>query len=124
MFNGTNFIGSFGGYGTGNGKFYFSNFAACAPGWQVYVADESNNQVQQMTVTIGSATNATVVQWELTGANWTMQVEALPDRSHTIKRSDDLQNWDTVLTTNTPAGLFSFTEALTPGTPRKFYKAD
>jgi len=118
------FLGSFGGYGTGSGKFYFSNFAACAPGWQVYVADESNNQVQQMTVTVGSATNAAVVNCGLSGASWTMQVEALPDRNHIIKRSGDFQAWTTVLTTNTPAGRFSFADPIAPETTWMFYKVD
>jgi tripartite motif-containing protein 71 len=118
------FLGSFGGYGTGNGRFYFPNLAACSPGWQVYVADESNNQVQQMTVTIGSATNAAALSWGLAGASWTMQVEALPDRNHVIKRSSDLQTWTTVWTTNTPAGLFDFTDASASGAARLFYKAE
>ena len=124
VFNGTNFIGSFGGYGTGNGKFYFSNFAACAPGWQVYVADESNNQVQQMTVTIGSATNAVILSSGMSGTNWTVQVEALPDRNHFAKRSGDLLNWTTFTTINVPEGIFSVADPVAPGTPRMFYRVD
>ncbi len=124
VFNGTNFIGSFGGYGTGGGKFYFSNFAACAPGWQVYVADESNNQVQQMTVTIGSATNALVLQCGVSGTNWTMQVEALPDRNHAVKRSTDLLNWTAFTNVNTPSGIFTVTDPISPGTNRMFYRVE
>lgn len=124
VFNGTNFIGSFGGYGTGNGKFYFSNFAACAPGWQVYVADESNNQVQQMTVTIGSATNALVVGYGFSGTNWWLQAEALPDRNHTVMRSSDLLNWTPLTSVNGPAGLFTVTDSTPPGTPQMFYRVE
>ncbi len=63
------FLGQWGGYGDGNGGYYFPNGVAIAPGAQVYVADEGNNLVQQMTVTAPSGTNQAPTDVLLTPAS-------------------------------------------------------
>jgi tripartite motif-containing protein 71 len=118
------FLGTFGYWGSSNGHFYFSNGVACAPGWQVYVGDELNNQIQQMTVTIGSDTKANITYSGLAGGNWTMQVDALPDRSYTVKRSTNMADWVAVTNLNIPAGAFTVTDPVPAGTPRGFYRVE
>jgi sugar lactone lactonase YvrE len=64
------FIGRIGAsYGTGNGLFSFANCAAVAPGRQVYVADETDDLIQQMTVVIGTNSGPQVVTVALPGTN-------------------------------------------------------
>jgi hypothetical protein len=72
------FLGKWGSYGTGNDGYYFPNGVACAPGSQVYVADESNSLVQQMTVSTPSGTNQAPTDLTLTPASVT---ENLPPGS-------------------------------------------
>ena len=108
-------------YGTGNGLFAFANGAAPAPGWQVYVADETDDLIQQMTVTIGGDSAPRVVAAARPDGR-VVTVEALPDLAYTIQRSADLSDWTTVSSVQVPEGRFSVTDTTTQASGPLFYR--
>lgn len=97
-------------YGSGNGAFAFPNAAALAPGWQMYVADEVDDLIQQMTVVIGGITNPAVAGVAHGAAGTIVNVEAIPDGPWQVQRSTDLATWTTWTTVQVPEGLFSATD--------------
>lgn len=118
-----NYLGKVGGsYGTGNGSSAFPNGVALAPGWQVYVADEVNNLIQQMSVVVGTNSDPRLqgLEWSATGA--VVRVEGLPDRTYTIERSTDMTTWTPVGSRNGPEGLFSVTDSV-PAAATVLYRA-
>lgn len=117
------YIGQVGsGYGTSNGKFAFPNCVALAPGWQVYVADETDNLIQQMSVVIGTNSEPRVVGLFPAGTNLVLQVEGLPDRTYTVEKSQDLQAWTSIATRNGPEGLFAVTTGVDQGSASVIYR--
>ena len=110
------------GYGTGNGRFAFANAAALAPGWQVYVADETDDLIQQMSVVIGPSSAPQLLDVQVAGTAATVRVEGLPDRTYTVQRSTNLVSWTTVAVTNVPQGLFSLTHGLSADAPAAIYR--
>lgn len=111
------------GYGTANGRFAFPNGVALAPGWQVYVADETDNLIQQMSVVIGTNSDPRVVGLVPAGTGLVLRVEGLPDRTYTVERSQDLQTWTPVATHNGPDGLFAVTTGVDQGSASGVYRA-
>lgn len=118
------FIGSFGGYGNNNGLFYFSNGVATAPGWEVYVGDELNHQIQQLRVTIGSSTNPLITSLTVTDGVCKLQVDAIPDKGYTVKSSSNLVTWTAVTNFNIPSGLLNVADPIAPGTAGRFYRVE
>ena len=117
-----NYIGRIGSsYGTGNGLFAFANCVAIAPGWQAYVADETDDLIQQMTVVIGTNSNPRLVSADAPGSR-VVSVEAIPDTSYAVQRSADLQGWSTIATVQVPDGRFSVTDTLQQTTALLFYR--
>ncbi|MFO1492850.1 MAG: hypothetical protein U1F87_18510 [Kiritimatiellia bacterium] len=116
------FAGKYGGYGTGGGLFYFPNGVACAPGWQVYVADEGNNLIQQVTWRTEAQPTIRVTAIQRTPAGVSVEVEALPDRTNGVERSGDLVHWETVETAPRLNGLFQVQDAAPTGPGPVFYR--
>ena len=106
------FVGKYGSYGTGNGSFYFPNGVACAPGWQVYVADEGNNLIQQMTCLAGAKTNMHITAISVTRGIVSVEVEAVPNQTNGVQRSTNLVGWATVEANFRLSGLFCVTDAV------------
>ena len=69
--------------------------------------------------------NATFVRlWGGAGLSWTMQVDAIPGKDYTVTRSSNLVTWASVTNLNIPAGRFTVTDPVLPGTPRMFYRVE
>lgn len=115
------FVARHGSYGTGLGQFYFPNGLACAPGWQVYVADEGNSLVQQLTWLAGSDTNTQVAAIR-TGPAVSIQVEAIPERTNGVQRATNLTGWATLEQAYRVNGLFWVTDAVPPAASAVFYR--
>jgi tripartite motif-containing protein 71 len=128
------FLGKIGGnYGEGNGEFAFPNCIALAPGGNIYVADETNNLIQQIkieyssqssytltyTAGTGGSINGTSPQTVNYGSSGTA-VTAIPDMKHHFEkwsdgitsnpRTDDNVTSDitvmAVFANNPPGGMF------------------
>ena len=89
----------------------------------MYVADETDNLIQQMSVIIGTNSNPQVAGITLAGTNALVRVEGLPDRTYTIERSADLRTWTTVGTRNGPEGLFVVTDSVDQAGTILLYRA-
>lgn len=124
IFNATGaYLGQVGGsYGTGNGLFAFPNGAGLAPGWQVYVADETDDLIQQMTVLFNGQTNPVVAGLSWPAAEPVVRVEAVPGQTYTVERSATLVDWAPVGATNVPEGLFSVTDTVSAAGAPVFYR--
>ena len=105
------FLGKWGSYGTGNGGYYFPNCPAVAPGWQVYIGDEGNSLIQQMTVLTGSDTNARIRSVS-TDTSVVVRAEAIPGVTYGVKRSTNLVDWAALQSVVPTEGLFSVTDAV------------
>ena len=119
---GGSYVGKWGAYGTGGGGFYYPNGAGIAPGWQVYVADEGNSLIQQMTVFVGAETNLHITAFSSTGGYPAIQAEALPGVLYSLERSTNLTDWVGVQSVNAAAGLISVTDAVQQAGARAYYR--